>query len=139
LSFHSYSLHLIRSILPFSFSYTASIFLIDMVNSTLLFSFSCCYISLDRHNFAHFLLPCSIIHISHHVEYIFMSENIFSKLCFISFLPIDTYGPMSVFCPFYSVMILASLLSDKLASCRPVRFLPLSPVYLYAFMPPSRI
>ena len=51
---------------------------------------------------------------------------------------------MSVFCPFYAVMILASLFSDKLASSlqtrrRPVRFLPLSPVYLYAFMPPSRI
>jgi hypothetical protein len=91
-SFHSYSLHLIRSNLTFSFSYshTASLFLIDMVNSTLLFSFSCCYVSLDRHNFpstAHFLLPCSIIHLSHHMECIFMSENIFSKLCLlISFL-----------------------------------------------------
>jgi hypothetical protein len=56
---------------------------------------------------------------------------------------IDTYGPMSIFCPFYAVMILASLFSDKLASLlqtqrRPVRFLPLSPVYIYAFMP-SRI
>src|SRR5467141_787720 len=65
LSFHSYSLHLIRSNLTFSFSYshTALLFLIDTVNSTLLFSFSCCYISLDRHNFpstTHFLLPCLI-------------------------------------------------------------------------------
>jgi len=125
-SFHSYSLHLIRSNLTFSFSYshTASLFLIDMVNSTLLFSFPCCYISLDRHNFpstAHFLLPCSIIHLSHHMECIFMSENIFSKLCLISFLLISAcfhryLWPMSIFCPFYAIMILASLFSDKLAS-----------------------
>jgi hypothetical protein len=127
LSFHSYSLHLIGSILTFSFSYshTASLFLIDVVNSTLLFSFSCCYISLDRHNFpsaAHFLLPCSIIHISHHMD------------CLISFLPISAcfHRSMSIFCPFYAVMILASLFSDKLASSlqtrrRPVRILPLSP------------
>jgi hypothetical protein len=139
LSFHSYSLHLIGSILTFSFSYshTASLFLIDVVNSTLLFSFSCCYISLDRHNFpsaAHFLLPCSIIHISHHMH------------CLISFLPISAcfHRSMSIFCPFYAVMILASLFSDKLASSlqtrrRPVRILPLSPIYLYAFMPPSRL
>jgi hypothetical protein len=74
-----------------------------------------------------------------------MSENIFSKLCLISSLPISAcfYTYMSIFCPFYAVMILASLFSDKLASSlqtrRPVRFLLLSPVYLYAFMPPSRI
>jgi len=35
----------------FSYSHTASLFLTDMVHSTLMFSFSCCYISLDRHNF----------------------------------------------------------------------------------------
>jgi len=106
LSFHSYSLHLIRSNLTFSFSYShialpTLLFLIDIVNSTLMFSFSCCYIFLDRHNFpstAHFLLPYSIIHISHHMECIFMSENIFSKLCLISFLPISACfrAPISI-------------------------------------------
>ena len=39
------------------------------------------------------------------------------------------YGPMSIFCPFYAVMILASLFSDELVSSlqtrrRPVRFEP---------------
>jgi len=77
LSFHSHSLYLIRSNLTFSFSYshTGPLFLIHMVNSTLMFPFSCCYVSLDRHNIpsmpsmSQFLLPCPIIHISHHMEW----------------------------------------------------------------------
>ena len=123
------------------------LFLMDMVNSTLMFSFSCCYISLDRHNFpsmTHFLLPCSIIHISHHMECIFMSENIFSKICLISSLPISACFHTYLWPHVHFLPVLRSLFSDKLASSlqtrrRPVRFLPSSPVCLDAFMPPSRI
>jgi len=110
-----------------------------MVNSTLMFSFSCCYISLDRHNFpsmTHFLLPCSIIHISHHMECIFMSENIFSKICLISSLPISACFHTYLWPHVHFLPVLRSLFSDKLASSlqtrRPVRFLPLSSVYLYS-------
>jgi len=93
--FHSYSLHLIGSDLSHIVSHTTSLFLIDFMYGSfnfLMFSFSCCYFSLDRQNFpsmAPFLLPCSIVHISHHMECIFMSKNIFSKLCLISYLSIS--------------------------------------------------
>src|SRR5487761_32654 len=88
---------------------------------------------------AHFLLHS---YLSPHGMYFHEREYIFQTM--FNFFPADLLASIDIpRCPFSTRATLLSFLplfSDRLVSSlqirrRPVRFLPLTPVYLYAFMP----